>query len=189
MRDASNSVSTMTQIDARVEVSVDRMATLPTPEGFLVSLPFLSEPTAEAGEAGSGWVQQNDRHAVNRREQLDPASKVTSGPLLPANHTCWIFQADASARAQTHGDCTSGFLGKRLSLGTCRIRPITTSPLLVCPSLFVAFQDRPEIQPLVAIATGDSGTHSDITPQPPLRLPHFGHGDGHRHFGVPFPVL
>jgi hypothetical protein len=77
MRDRSNTVSPMTQIDTGVEVSIGRMATLPATEGFFVSLPSLSEPTAGAGEAGSGWVQQNDRHALNCRQQVDPASKIT----------------------------------------------------------------------------------------------------------------
>lgn len=189
MRDRSNTISTMAQINTCVEVSVSRMTALPTPKRLFVPLSLLSEPTTRASQAGSGWVQQNDCHAINRGQQLDPASKVTSGPLFPANHACWVFQRNASTRAQTHGDCFSGFAGNALSRRTCGVRAVNPSTLLVCSPLFLFLQNRSEINTLMPIAPHDSGSDADITAQPSLRLLDFSQRHRDVRIDVPLPVF
>lgn len=188
MRDRSSTISPMTQIDTCIEVSVHRMATLPATKHLFVPLSFLSESTTGASEASAGWIQQNNRHAMNRGKQLDPASKVTSGPLLPANHPCWVFQADASARALTHGDSGSGFFGNQLSRRTGRVRALNPSALLVCSSLLLLLQDRSQIRTSVTIAAGNGGSHAHVTTKPPFGFLDLGQWNTHRHTGVPFVV-
>lgn len=189
MRDRSNTISSMTQINTRVEVSVGSMPTLPTTEHFLVSLSFLSEPARRAGEARTGWVQQNNRHAMNRGKQLDPASKITSGPLLPTNHACWVFQAHASTRARCYEHGSSRFFGNHLSRWTCCIGAINASALLVCSTLFLLLQDRPKVGSLMSIAPGDGGSHAYIAAKPALGFLDFGYGESDSHKCVPFAVL
>src|SRR5437588_4426459 len=116
MRDASNSVSLVTQIQSRIHVSIARMTTSPTPKELFVSLSPLCEPATGTGEARASRVHHRNSKTVNRCQQQDSVSEDASTMLLPTNQSFGIFHTHTSARTQCHGHRLSGFSGENVSL-------------------------------------------------------------------------
>jgi hypothetical protein len=105
----------MANVQRRIEVTVDCVATAPTPKRLTVPLSGLDLTTRRAGDASVGWSDHLDSKAVYRREQQHSISEEASRMLLPANQPFGIFQGNASARPQCHGHRLSGFAGNLAS--------------------------------------------------------------------------
>src|SRR2546427_12387771 len=115
MRDRSNTVSLMANVQRRVEVSILCKTALPATERLPMPLSGLDMTTARASDASVGWSYHLDSKTMYRREQQHSLAKEPSRVLLPANESFRIFQADTSTRTLRHGRNLSSFASNCLS--------------------------------------------------------------------------
>lgn len=189
MRDRSNTVSPTTNHTRRIEVSIMRVPTLPTPEHLFMPLSLLYPSAMRTGDAGVSRTDQSNRDAHQRSQQLHARSKVPSRMAFPSDKHLWVFQGYASTRMLTHGDNLSGFTGKHLSLRTSFNAPVDAALLVHRFPVALTLQNWSKIRTLVAIAPRDGGTCTDVTAKPFFRLLDFSERDTHTHSGVPLPVF
>jgi hypothetical protein len=189
MRDASNSVSLMANIQRRIEVTVMRKATAPTTKRRLMPLSPLDMSTMRAGRASVRWTYHRDSKAGYRRKQQHSLPEEAGGVFLPANQPFGIFQGNASSRAMCHGHSLSGLTGNDLSRRTHRAVSV---PPLFCVILFpliIATEHGAQVWPFVAVRACDSGAGSNVTTEPTFWGLHFRQRHGDRNPSVPLAVF
>ena len=189
MRDGSNTVSLMTDIQRRVEVAVVRKATAPTTERLLMSLSPLDMTTTGAGCAGVGWSYHGDSKAGERRKQQHAVTKEARGMFLPANQPFGIFQGNASSRALRHGHSLSSLTGNDLSRWTHRTVAVPPLFRMILFPLVVTIEHGAQVRPFIPVRPGNRGSRADITAKPALRLLDLGQGNTHGHARIPLPIL
>ncbi len=160
MRDRSNTVSPSSNVPGRDEIRVLRIAAVPATEcTFMPHVPFdLSTPGTRLRRVGG--IDHLHTQAMNRCQQQDSLTKEARGMLPPTNQPVRVFQSNASARTQTHGDCLPGLTGNDVSRWTQCIRPLQAMLLLHRPAVALFLQDRSEIRPTVSVRAGDRILHN-----------------------------
>ena len=177
----------MTQIHRRVEVTVDRMTTVPTTKRLFVSHCSLDLPAVRTGGGRIGRVDHEQWHSYDGRQQRDSIAKEPCCVTLPSDESLGIFNCYRSTRLLCHGHKPTSFLAQQLLL-KCSIRPSINPMLLLHGSAVALFlQDGTQITPLVSIGAHHTRSHPYINSNDSTCFLHFRQRNGHSYVSVPLP--
>src|SRR2546426_2154100 len=179
----------MTHDLRRNEISIMRIATLPTAKRLFVSLSPLDESATGTRCAGVGRIHHGYRYAQQGSQQRHTRAEVPRRMLFPSDEPTRVFNCHASSRALSHGHNAAGLMGEQLPLGTGFNLTVDAALLVHRAPVALSFQDRSQVWSLVTIGAGNAGPYTDITADPFSHRLFVGQGNLDPGSAVPLPVL